>query len=899
MNKTFQVLSMLMLITFAGYGQNCVEVCDEMLDRVSTTYFQSGIKAMQNGTDSIRVLSLTCEACYYPLYGALEWLAYASEEVNDFDTQKKTIQELQTIFPKVHFKDTVEKFQIYQDLQLRTGNYYYSIGALNKAKQTYQNLTDSLLNCAISQDDYSARRLNMGFIGLGNIQIKKRNYFQAQKFFQYAIDKNKKEYTTFCHLGSAFERQGALQKAYDAYDICNQPNIEYIQKHPIEEVAVFSYYFIPPLRRQASIALRIRELEKAQNLLSMIQSIQKKDNPTNARNQLLWAKYFREVGSQDSVDFYMNKAWNHVKNLSPSSELVLDWKLQKAQFLIADGQKRKALELLNSSISDIEKNKNISNTVRNQAIDFEIERINLLYSINPKECLHNIAAFQKKILENLKQDIIFEDHINKIEDYYPILELGLSLIYEQFPKELDLAFSLIECTKSIQLYKENINAQRESDAADSLLISYKIIAATTNQLRVQKSQGDTSIFTANRLFESERKLEKIKRKLQERNATPLFEVGLSLAVYKKELHSKQLHLLFFRGKNHYYWLAVSRSSVKFHQIAIREIENYCQPFIHLINQPDSPMSDILTLGNQLFRQLPLTEIPKNITSILISADGCLTQLPFGSLVDNQKKYLIEDYNISYTPSALMRLLLERKTILEKKNISTGIYLPLLAEKKNLGLKYAKEEANKIKDITGGTLFSRERATKNHFLASCEQYDILHLAAHAKSVKNDASLSYVQFNKEQLDEDKYLYCDEISALRFNTEMVCLSACQTGTGKNYSGEGMQSIARNFIASGCRSVVSTLWVASDKSISEIIPDFYALLFEGKDKSTALAMAKRNYLKNHSGDARHPYYWSEIILTGSTQPVVASPPTLLIWSILGGGMLLIAGLFYRKSNR
>ena len=68
------------------------------------------------------------------------------------------------------------------------------------------------------------------------------------------------------------------------------------------------------------------------------------------------------------------------------------------------------------------------------------------------------------------------------------------------------------------------------------------------------------------------------------------------------------------------------------------------------------------------------------------------------------------------------------------------------------------------------------------------------------------------------------------------MVVLSACNTGNGKFYSGEGAMSIARNFVLAGVPSIVETLWPVEDIAGSKIMINFYKYLSEGKEKNEAL---------------------------------------------------------------
>ena len=101
------------------------------------------------------------------------------------------------------------------------------------------------------------------------------------------------------------------------------------------------------------------------------------------------------------------------------------------------------------------------------------------------------------------------------------------------------------------------------------------------------------------------------------------------------------------------------------------------------------------------------------------------------------------------------------------------------------------------------------------------------------------------------------------------MVVLSACNTGNGKLYSGEGLMSLARSFILAGVPSVVETLWPVEDIAGSKIMGDFYKYLSDGRPKNTALRLAKLDYINNTSPSFVNPRYWAAYTLVGDVTAI------------------------------
>lgn len=130
------------------------------------------------------------------------------------------------------------------------------------------------------------------------------------------------------------------------------------------------------------------------------------------------------------------------------------------------------------------------------------------------------------------------------------------------------------------------------------------------------------------------------------------------------------------------------------------------------------------------------------------------------------------------------------------------------------------------------------------------------------------------------------------------LAVLSTCSSGSGRNYQGEGVMSIAHAFLGAGTKSVVHTLWPVDDRTTSEILEEFYAALDEGLPATKALHRAKLDFLKRHSEDGlAHPFYWSGIVLSGTD--VELEPREEYAWCFAGSAALLLIGVGYTFSRR
>jgi CHAT domain-containing protein len=111
------------------------------------------------------------------------------------------------------------------------------------------------------------------------------------------------------------------------------------------------------------------------------------------------------------------------------------------------------------------------------------------------------------------------------------------------------------------------------------------------------------------------------------------------------------------------------------------------------------------------------------------------------------------------------------------------------------------------------------------------------------------------------EDGLLQVYEIFNLKLNADMVVLSACETGLGKEVKGEGLIGLTRAFLYAGTPSVVVSLWKVEDRSTAELMTQFYRHLKDGqRSKAAALRQAQLELIRT----GVHPYFWAPFVLVG-----------------------------------
>jgi CHAT domain-containing protein/TolA-binding protein len=223
------------------------------------------------------------------------------------------------------------------------------------------------------------------------------------------------------------------------------------------------------------------------------------------------------------------------------------------------------------------------------------------------------------------------------------------------------------------------------------------------------------------------------------------------------------------------------------------------------------------------------------------------------------------------------------------------------------LSATQDEAKSISQLAPAgavMLFTGFAANRERTLESdLSGYRILHFATHGL-VDNDhpllSGLLLSTIDEQGLSRNGLLQLHDIYGLRLNADLVVLSACQTGLGKELPGEGFVGLTQGFLYAGSRSVVATLWQVEDNTTAALMKSFYqAMLEEGDAPAAALRRAKLKMYRRPS--LQSPYYWSAFVLQGEFRPRPAAcwrdlPWPHALWAVLAVPAVILWLRFRRK---
>lgn len=283
----------------------------------------------------------------------------------------------------------------------------------------------------------------------------------------------------------------------------------------------------------------------------------------------------------------------------------------------------------------------------------------------------------------------------------------------------------------------------------------------------------------------------------------------------------------------------------------------------------NPNSDPRKVGKVLHGLLldPISADLKrlNTNTLLLWLDGSLRYIPFAALFDG-KQYLIDQYNLPIYTSLTTRTSL---TPSQPKWRVAGLGVTKEHEG-HKALPSVKNELASIVQEGGGILpgkiFLDEQFTKERLKsAPSSGFNVLHVASHFSFSPGTEINSYLL-----LGDGSKLTLSDIRSKHYrfdSTDMLTLSACETGLGGGYDSQGKEIEGFGIIAQqqGAKTVLATLWKVEDKSTSILMSDMYSQKLKGKNKIEALRQAQMD-LKNKP-EYSHPYFWAPFILMGNWQ--------------------------------
>jgi CHAT domain-containing protein/tetratricopeptide (TPR) repeat protein len=591
-----------------------------------------------------------------------------------------------------------------------------------------------------------------------------------------------------------------------------------------------------------------------------------------------------------------------------------------------------------------------------ESIKIWMQILNQQYQKAPSTALATqIRQLSQKAIElNILIKNSFEmdqDKINLLEENNYFATMGIqSSIRTDDDKLIQQAFDFAEQNKSILLADalRGTKAKQLGYLPDSLAKTEKTLRQAVKVLQKSIAQAKDSITRNNLLAQMgsiHLKIDAFKQKVQYEypayHSLKYQNELISVADIQQRLEENTALLEYFVSDSSSFLFVVTKNNFKIHPIPVskRELVQHSKrlrqalsnyPFI--LNNETAAFQKYTSEASWFYENWVKVGLPKQstITNLTIITDNVLGHLPFEvflttlpteqhNLDYTKLNYLIKEYSINYNYSAT--LWKHNQDMLVAQN--TGKILALAASyppldsnqvralrqpytyqiRKHLSpIPKVKEEVAALERNFVGTFVQDQSANEQFFKQNATTYNIIHLAMHGILNTRTPILSSLAFSENyDSTENNFLHTYEIADLDLKAQLVTLSACETGYGKFEQGEGVLSLARSFMYAGVPALVVSLWQVNDQSTAILMPLFYTNIANGMSKDKALQQAKLTYLKNNTGVAAHPAFWSAFIQLGdpSSIELKTKPKASFYWtigSLIIVCLLLLFWLIYRK---
>jgi CHAT domain-containing protein/Tfp pilus assembly protein PilF len=327
----------------------------------------------------------------------------------------------------------------------------------------------------------------------------------------------------------------------------------------------------------------------------------------------------------------------------------------------------------------------------------------------------------------------------------------------------------------------------------------------------------------------------------------------------------------------------------------KDLQAKVREFRRLIREHREPGNpELMALSRQLYDLLlrPAESLLTGSQRLLIVADGPLQLLPFAALRRNRAEYVVDWKPLHTVVSATVYAELGKmRHPAENKPLELAAFgdprmppsgkaglersanpdLRLAAERGfDFGrLPFSRQEVESI-----AALFPRRSrtylgsdATEEHAKALGKDVRYIHFATHGlldeRFPLNSALVFSIPGQAQPGKDNGLLQAWEIfEQVRLDADLVTLSACNTGLGKELKGEGLIGLTRAFQYAGARSILASLWSVDDFRTMQLMQRFYTELRRGRSKDEALRAAQLELA--HSQSAPAPYYWAGFSLIG-----------------------------------
>ena len=798
---------------------------------------------------------------------------------------------------------------------LRIGFVYNNLGFKQKALEYY----NQALSIYRAIGDRAGETITLNNIGAVHNALGEKQ--QALDYFQQALTLSgemgdrAQEAVTLNNIGLVYDDLGEKQQALDyfqqaltlsgemgdrAQEAVTLNNIGLVYDDLGEKQQALDYYQQAlPLRRavgdRAGVAVTLN------NIGAVYDDLGEKQQALDYYQQALPLR--RAVGDRAGVAVTLNNIGAVYDDLGEKQQ-ALDYYQQALPLSKAVGDRAGVAATL-GNIAILERNRG----------NLQVALTPMKASIKIIEDLRTTASVSPELRQT---------YFSTVQDYYQFYISLLMELHQQNPSEGydQQAFNISEHSRARTLLEllTEANANIKEGVDPQLLAQEKRLQGQIDAIEEQRleiynnpnstSEQKTEIDQKHQtLLKQYRELQTDIRQKSPKYADLKYPQPLTLEQVQKDILDRDTVLLQYSlGEEQSYVWVVTKEGMNSYQLPSQEeIEKRATNLLRTIKQGNL---ETFAQAAPLLSQVILEPVKDKITKkrILVVADGALQYIPFAalSLSENQQP-LITNYEIINLPSSSSLATIRPETQARKsapkalavladpvfspddKRVNNGTTALSQPQTSDLGSLALQRSVRSLRDGTFDPLpgtrqeaeailkLIRNKTQKTSAFdfdanlsqatnPDLSQYRIVHFATHGILNPESPELSGIVLSlvdDKGNDVNGFLRLNDIFNLNLPAEIVVLSACETGQGKDIKGEGLIGLTRGFMYAGSPRVLVSLWKVDDQATAEMMTRFYRLMLK-KKLPAAEALRTAQLGMQQETEWKSPYYWAAFTLQG-----------------------------------
>ena len=799
------------------------------------------------------------------LGGIVASLAFLNKESGNYVAAKALAARSIAILGRITLSSisAITALQIEGDIELEQGH-------LDAADRIFRRVLSTL-----QRDVHSPNAIADTLLRFGNVALRRHDLDTAEEFFTKALKLDESTAAEFNQSADPLNNLGLI--ALDRRDFSRageyfQRALNLLEKRNPEDPSL-----AVPLSGLATVSAEQGDFTSAETLLRRSLSLEEKKgrDTLGVAGQLFnLGSISQHQGQLVAAETHFKRSLRIVEKLAPDS-----WQLAQILYRLA--------------------------TVARQKHDFR-----------------TAARFLRESVDALESQL---KHLGGTSDQQSVFTAAYADIYKDYVDTLvelrktDEAYHILERSRARSLLE--MFAERDADLAQDIPDDLRAARQTLEEdfVKTQAALAKSSVDSDTRGLQSRlRRLEAKRgeiadaiRKASPRYAALRYPKALSVDEVRKNLDPGTLFLAFSVGRERTLLFVVqpeqlidrSFPGVAAYPVPIDalSLRRSIQAYRALLEFPSGDQGDIArvrSVGQALqgLLMLPAEVLIRKSDRLLISPDGPLHLLAFNGLMMWSRAsgptttYLVEDKPIHTVISGTVYAEL-RRSRRSPANIRT---LELVAFGDPVYQEYERSDDAELRSsIRRGYKFQPLPGTREEVLTIAQLWpgqSVSYLGGDATAERAEAigrGVRYIHFACHAFVDEQFPLNSALALaisptrtdghangflqawkilerMRIDADLVTLSACETGLGREVGGEGLLGLARAFQYAGARSVLASLWPVSDEATTKLMAAFYRSLKSGCSKDEALRAAQIELLRDPSGRFREPFFWAGFELVG-----------------------------------